>query len=364
MIPLALVLMQTQTVALTPFLDDGETKLPPTPIILPLAKGGGRQTATLPGGAKAWIAGGKLFLVRGGKPTEVPLRRMDTTAPDGKSVMIYMGQIALGATERYSARFFLSDTKAPQFEPVRGKLALLPLFGFTGIARLGGKAVKIGVRGLKPADGALVVDRDGDGRLGSVPMEGYSLGSPFNIGGTTYRVSSYSPAARRVVFSVSSKKVAEVPLPPDLRVGRVVPSVPGKTLGGKAVTFPKSFPGKIVMLDVWATWCGPCRGEFPFMRAAYAKYRNRGFEIVSMSIDDPGTQAKVAAFTKANGMVWTQVFQGQSWQSPVCRRYNITSIPFVILVDGTTGKILATEESLRGPNLDPTVQGLLSLRGR
>ena len=151
---------------------------------------------------------------------------------------------------------------------------------------------------------------------------------------------------------------------PDLSVGKVAPPLAGTTIAGKTVTFPKSWPGKIVLLDVWATWCGPCLGEIPFMKAAYKKYHPRGFEIVSFSIDDPGMKPKVAAFSKREGTSWVQVYEGKGWEGPTPTKYGIHGIPFMLLVDGTTGKILATEEGLRQTSLDPTVARVLKTRGR
>ncbi|RYG24117.1 TlpA family protein disulfide reductase [bacterium] len=370
MIPFSLALLQAQTVPLTPFVDDGGTKTHPIdPMIVRLTKG----VATLRVGTKGyrvWLRPGPNLIVdRNGNGRAEPSERIRLETrrlvPNGSPVTLYLGSLALPGNVRYDVRFVDSNTNNAEVQRLRNALVLMPTSGYVGKASFGGKAMRFAIRGSDPQSAALFVDRDGDGVLGTVPAEMFTLSEPFNIGGTTYKAVSYQPGLQPSIrFTVSPRRVAEVFMPPDLRVGKIAPSLTGRTLAGKPVKFPKGFPGKVVLMDVWATWCGPCRAEIPYIRDAYAKYRKRGFEVVSFSIDDPGTQKQVAAFIKANGTNWTQVFEGKGWQSPVCQRYNIKGIPFVLLVDGSTGKILATEEYLRGPRLAATLEGVLAMRGR
>ena len=377
--PLTTIALAADATRLIPFLDDGGTMthpLPPSFLVL-TGRGGTKATALRVGGRAFRVEvrptpqGLSLFADENGDGRIAPGERVvwsrrDGTLPDGSRASAYAGQVSIhtvGFTGRYGVRMLTSDTKGPDFARVRDRLAVTPMFGYSGRATFGGKAYRIAIRGGDPTQAALFIDRDGDGVFGTVPAELFALGKPFSLDGRSYRVSTFQPDRLRIAFAPSATRVAEVPMPADLRVGRVVPPVAGRTLGGKALTFPKSFPGKLVLLDVWATWCGPCKGEIPFMKAAYAKYRARGFEICSMSIDDPGMRGTVEAFTRANGMAWTQVFQGQGWASPVCQRYNVHGIPFMLLVDGTTGRILAREDALRGPGvLDSTVASALARR--
>lgn len=381
MIPLAALLLQTQTVALTPFFDDGGTTTHDSPpeLIL-LGKSKGRQTAVIEGGTggtRVWLdtnsAQATLFVDQNhnDKPEaseQVPLKSQQARLPDGAILSTYQAEFSVnlagGGKAKYVVRYLKSDTKDPDFAQIRNRLVVMSQFGYLGKARFGNKVYKIGIRG-GGTKSAFFVDRDGDGVLGTVPAEMYQLNKPFNIGGQSYKLSSFRAGSRpSVAFATSSVRVAEQPMPPDLREGRIVPGWSGPTLTGKTISFPKSFPGKLVLLDIWATWCAPCRAEIPYMRAAYAKFKKRGFEIVSYSVDDPGIKAKVAAFVKQNGTNWTQVYEGKAREGGVYAKYAIEAIPFLLLVDGSTGKILATGDILRGPGLDQTVETMLSMRGR
>lgn len=381
MLPLVVLLVQAQTVSLTPFFDDGGTTTHDAPpALLPLAKAGGKMSTVIRVGAESfrvWVdlaSEGTMFVDRNhnnrpDKNEQIPVKRKTQRLPDGATLQAYQAEFSVvlggGGKAKFVTRVLTSDTKDPGFADVRNRLAVMPQFGYLGKASFGGKSYRIGIRGGNRDDGVLFVDRDGDGVLGSVPAEMYPLAKPFSIGGKTYRLSMFQPGPHaRVAFATSSQRVAEQPMPPDFREGKIVPSWSGPTLTGKTIKFPSSFPGKIVLLDIWATWCAPCRGEIPFMKAVYAKYRKRGFEIVSYSVDDPNMRQQVAAFSRQAGTNWTQVYEGKARGGGVYAQYAIEAIPFMLLVDGSTGRILASGDILRGPNMDPTIGGILAMRGR
>jgi peroxiredoxin len=115
-----------------------------------------------------------------------------------------------------------------------------------------------------------------------------------------------------------------------------------------------AYKGKVVLVDFWATWCGPCIAELPNVIAAYDKYHAQGFEIVGISLDED--RAKLDAFVKARKMTWRQHFDGKGWQNEAAQAWGIQSIPATFLI-GADGKIVATD--LRGQQLDQKLAKLL-----
>jgi thiol-disulfide isomerase/thioredoxin len=97
--------------------------------------------------------------------------------------------------------------------------------------------------------------------------------------------------------------------------------------------------GKVVLIDFWATWCPPCRGEVPNVVAAYQKYHDKGFDILGISLDQ--NKDDLLAFTKQNGMVWPQYFDGKGWDNEISKGFGIDSIPAMWLV-GKDGKVIST----------------------
>ena len=121
------------------------------------------------------------------------------------------------------------------------------------------------------------------------------------------------------------------------------------------------FRGKVVLLNVWATWCGPCKGELPGLVKAYETYHSKGFEIVGISLDQEKQTDNLKKFLVDWKMPWPQIYDGKFWQAELAQLYVVNSIPAAFLVDGDTGKVIASGGSLRGELLELTLKKALKL---
>jgi peroxiredoxin/TolA-binding protein len=156
-------------------------------------------------------------------------------------------------------------------------------------------------------------------------------------------------AAQQVLDQMAAQKEAENAV----AVGKTAPPIRGTDLTGQSQSLDR-YRGKVLLIDFWATWCGPCRAELPNVKAIYRKYKDRGFAVLGISLDQD--RAALKSFLKEEQMEWPQLFDGKGWRNEIAQRYGVTAVPHTVLLD-RQGVIRYVDT--RGQALEGAVEELL-----
>lgn len=155
-----------------------------------------------------------------------------------------------------------------------------------------------------------------------------------------------SPTVQQIYsdFLVQKSKMEEMNF---LATGKIAPDFTQNKIDGTPLKL-SDLRGQVVLIDFWASWCGPCRQENPNVVRLYEKYKEKGFTVLSVSLDK--TKEPWLAAIEKDKLTWPHhVCDFKFWQNEVARAYKVSSIPFTVLVDGD-GKIIGTK--LRGAELE------------
>jgi len=155
-----------------------------------------------------------------------------------------------------------------------------------------------------------------------------------------------APNADEVKAVIANPKMIKARFATDFKV---------KSVAGTEISL-KSLKGKVVLLDFWATWCGPCRVEMPAVKAIWNKYKDdKNFVMVGINLDED--KKAFADYVKKEEIAWTQYFDGGGWENKVAQIYGVHSIPFTLLIDDE-GIVKAT--GMRGVQLYNKIGDLLN----
>ena len=152
----------------------------------------------------------------------------------------------------------------------------------------------------------------------------------------------YEPSHPEVIAATKKKiELAGAFLP-----GAVAPDFTQVTPAGDSLSL-SDLRGKVVLVDFWASWCGPCRKENPHVKQIYEKYKDKGFDVLGVSLDR-NKKSWEGAISK-DGLPWHHISDLKGWKNAVANMYSVSSIPHTILLD-QEGRIVASK--LRGPQLE------------
>jgi peroxiredoxin len=172
------------------------------------------------------------------------------------------------------------------------------------------------------------------------------------------------PALQKL-FSKLDKKIQQMPTGVKTKttldkfekvsIGKIAPAFSAPDTAGKIVNL-SDYRGKYVLIDFWASWCGPCREENPIVVKAWYKYKDKNFDILSVSLDEASMRNAWLKAIHVDKLSWQQISNLKGWEEPIAKLYMVGSIPQNFLLD-PKGKIIAA--NLRGEDLNKKLAELL-----
>ena len=205
---------------------------------------------------------------------------------------------------------------------------------------------------INPMNGALGVDGDGDGEIDMDDFSPEAAEAHEEV--VVFRVGDSYVSTKRADLEKNQIVMRSHPAGDykrvELKIGAELPDFQFTDFNGKKRRLSE-FRGKYVLIDFWGTWCGPCRRELPYLKAAYRNFQPRGLEILGMDTDQLEILPKVRTWLIQNELAWTQATPDSIRE--VIRSYRVHSYPTTLLID-PEGKIISLNQAKKG---QPALRG-------
>jgi thiol-disulfide isomerase/thioredoxin len=205
---------------------------------------------------------------------------------------------------------------------------------------------------ISATTGKLGVDSDGDGQIDMDPFSSEAAETVDEV--VVFRVGNNYVSTKRADTEKNEIVLKSHPASDykriELKMGGEIPDFEFTDFNGKKRKLSE-FRGKYLLIDFWGMWCGPCRRELPYLKAAYSRYQARGFEILGMNTDDAEIISQVKSALEKNGMNWTQA-KRESIKN-VIRNLRIHTYPTTLLLN-PEGKIISFNNVRKG---EPELRG-------
>jgi len=187
---------------------------------------------------------------------------------------------------------------------------------------------------------------DWNGNRQAENAEWMDLGKPVRHGNAVFRLDAIAEGGESITLAVNPPGVAAESIP-DVSaeldrlplLGHVAPDFKATDVDGLPFAL-SDYRGRVVVMDFWASWCGPCRRKMPEVVEFHQRYSQKAVDIIGISLDKTAEQAK--SFAREDGATWRQVCDGLSWNSPLVKLYAVHGIPRLFVID-QRGKIIAVD---------------------